>query len=315
MSSLNKPIVIPLRVRGDSWTNPTEVKNCLSNIDPSVHVEIDLRHEGPSMQALGIVDMLNQHCVATGRDPETISIVRNPNMHEQTPYKNLTTGIWGVSHFFEMSRKYWTDVAPVSDGACLFGYFMGRRTFARARMLYDLWQQGNTLLSLMTTDEAPPWIEQTAPINLEKLDDWLNSDITSWFDCCPVTSIDGHTSRDLRVREPRTNSDLLGYYNQFCIEIVAETFTMGDTFFPTEKTVRPIMAGKPVLVYGPRNYLKRLQDIGFQTYSSCWDESYDQLEGPTRWQAMKETMSTIDINDNFQAIACYNRSHLAKLIG
>jgi len=312
---LNKPIVIPLRVCGDSWSNPAEVKNCLSNIDPSAHVEIDFRYEGPSMQALGIVDMLNQHCVATGRDPKTISIARNPNMHEQTPYANLNIGKVSLSHFFEMSRKYWTDVAPVADGACLFGYFMGRRTFARARILYDLWQQGNTLLSVMNTDEAPPWIKETAPINLEKPDDWLNTDIIGWLTCCPVTSIDGHRVRDQFVREPKTNSGILGYYNQFQIEIVAETYTLGDTFFPTEKTVRPIMAGKPVLVYGPRNYLKRLQDIGFQTYSSCWDESYDRLEGPARWQAMKETMSTIDIIDNLQTIARYNRSHLAKLIG
>jgi hypothetical protein len=32
--------------------------------------------------------------------------------------------------------------------------------------------------------------------------------------------------------------------------------------------------------------LSNLQQRGFKTFGSLWDESYDQLEGPARWQAI-----------------------------
>jgi hypothetical protein len=72
------------------------------------------------------------------------------------------------------------------------------------------------------------------------------------------------------------------WYSIFDIELVAETYCHGDTFFVTEKTVRPIVAGKSMMVYGPQNYLARLRDLGFQTWNHIWDETYDQLTGALR---------------------------------
>ena len=304
-------ITIPMTICGDIWVNPTEVKNLLENTDSSVLIRLDFQHEGPSMYSLGIVDMLNQYCADTGRNPGTISIIKNPNKQEHIPYKNSTQD---VSHFFDMSRRYWTDTATVADDAKLFGYFMGRRTFARARILYDLWHQGNALLSVMDTVEVPPWVRPSLGITLEQLDEWLTEEIIAWLNQCPVTSIDGHTVRDQYVENPKTNADLLNYYNKFQVEIVTETYTLGNTFFPTEKTVRPIMAAKPFLIYGPKNYLQRLKDLGFETYSNCWDESYDQYEGPDRWQAMKHIMSTVAVGTTAQSIAQQNRMYLAKMV-
>jgi hypothetical protein len=113
------------------------------------------------------------------------------------------------------------------------------------------------------------------------------------------------------------------YVDQFEIELVCESYTIGDTFFPTEKTIRPITAGKPMLVYGPKSFLARIKALGFQTYSNCWSENYDQLEGPARWQAIRLIIdSLINLNDfqraqlmeRAQATAIYNRYHLKKLI-
>ena len=104
---------------------------------------------------------------------------------------------------------------------------------------------------------------------------------------------------------------------------MAESYTRGITFFPTEKTVRPLMAAKPFLVYGPKNYLENLHKLGFKTYQSLWDESYDCYEGPARWNAMKLVINSImtlysedrlSILQQAQKIAEYNRKHLASII-
>jgi hypothetical protein len=104
---------------------------------------------------------------------------------------------------------------------------------------------------------------------------------------------------------------------------VCESYTIGNTFFPTEKTIRPITAGKPMLVYGPKSFLARLRALGFQTYFDCWSEDYDQQEGPARWKAVQQIITElINLNDfqrsqlldQAQNIAIYNRQHLAKLI-
>lgn len=306
-------IAIHIVTPGDSWTNAKEVYYKLLAIDPFIPITLDFKHEGPSITALGIVDTINRYCAKTGRDPKTVSVTRYLNSVDSIPYKNKSV-VEPLNHFFSMSKDYWRAVAPVTDNAKQFGYFMGRRTFARGRILSDLYQQGNALLSVMQSRSVPPWVEAPQGIYLEKRTDWLTDDQVSWLNSCPVASLDGHAIRDQYSKNPQTNRDILNFYNQFTCEIVAETFTLGKTFFPTEKTIRPIMAAKPMLVYGPVNFLERLKDLGFETYSSCWDESYDLLEGPARWARIKEILPTVTVNDTAQAIALHNRQHLAHLI-
>ena len=53
------------------------------------------------------------------------------------------------------------------------------------------------------------------------------------------------------------------------------------SFFHTEKTMRCITTGTPFVCYANQYHLKNLREkMGFQTYSSLWDESYDNIEDP-----------------------------------
>jgi hypothetical protein len=54
-----------------------------------------------------------------------------------------------------------------------------------------------------------------------------------------------------------------------------------------------MVAGKSMLIYGPQNYLDRLKNLGFRTWHSIWDESYDQLIGPARWHAIKHIINDL----------------------
>jgi hypothetical protein len=163
----------------------------------------------------------------------------------------------------------------------------------------------------------------------ENLLDWLpadqQTDIISWFNSLPVDSIDQKTVRDQFGdvnNNARCAASLLQHYNKFSIELVCETYTLGTTFFPTEKIVRPIQAAKPWLIYGPVDFLVGLRDLGFETYQTLWDESYDHLEGVARWHAISRVIDQLTalpvqqlrvLLDQAHAIAWRNRQHLARL--
>lgn len=85
-------------------------------------------------------------------------------------------------------------------------------------------------------------------------------------------STDKHTMQTERV------------YKNFLIDIVSETFTSGDCFFPTEKTVRPMLLKKPMIMMGSRDYLVYLRQMGFRTFYDFWDEDYDGFADINRYQ-------------------------------
>lgn len=76
-------------------------------------------------------------------------------------------------------------------------------------------------------------------------------------------------------------------YNRSCYSIVAETAYEPDSpVFFTEKIVKPLLTKRLFIVFSAKNYLQSLRDIGFQTFDSVIDESYDSIDNDIeRWQA------------------------------
>ena len=60
--------------------------------------------------------------------------------------------------------------------------------------------------------------------------------------------------------------------------IVGETISNNDCFFVTEKTAKPMMAGRPFIILSGKHTLKYLRSIGFRTFASIIDESYDEID-------------------------------------
>lgn len=147
------------------------------------------------------------------------------------------------------------------------------------------------LLSLMRNPTKIPKFG----VNLDTDEEWFthtNQDQhRAWWNSPPVDSIDGVSVQDQYVQDAATNSSILRYYPRFAIELVAESYCRGNAFFMTEKTVRPLVTGKPMLIYAPKNYLRRLRDMGFRTWHEFWDEGYDDFEGAERWHKMQATVA------------------------
>jgi hypothetical protein len=120
-------------------------------------------------------------------------------------------------------------------------------------------------------------VKTTWPRQLEKQDGYTVGNTTN-----------GHTDQ------------LSEFYSNFLIDIVAETWTQGNTFFPTEKTVRPILLKKPFIVFGPQDYLLYLRQMGFRTFENFWSEEYDgysEVERYTRILELIDSVATKSFSD------------------
>lgn len=321
-------VTIPINAVGDHWVNSDAFLQQLYKVPKNECIELDLKAEGPSLGRLGILEVLDRFCKFQGRSSETIGIKSWANRVEPVPYKLLD--LHHISHFFMFSERYRPLEPIASCHENLFGFFIGRKTFARSAMMYEIyhrWPEKFLLSVLKDTRNRPPWWRSYPGRNLESQDDWIKQDdaerFAAWWKTDPIPSLDRHILVDQYDLGMNTNRDLLAHYHRFDIELVAETFTLGTTFFPTEKTVRPLAAGKPFILYGPKNFLANLRNLGFHTFGDLWDESYDNLEGVERWNIIKSVIAYISempmselkrLMSRADQIAIDNRRALQELI-
>ena len=106
----------------------------------------------------------------------------------------------------------------------------------------------------------------------------------------------------------RREDEILAAYDASAFEIVVETITNveqesynwdckplgrpnvdwilkdipgANTVFFTEKTARPLLWGMPFFLHAGQYALQSLRELGFRTFDSLWDESYDLIYDPT----------------------------------
>ena len=85
------------------------------------------------------------------------------------------------------------------------------------------------------------------------------------------------------------------WYKEIFVDLVTETVYNYPYAFISEKTIRPIVLGRPFIIVGAPGTLKWLQELGFKTFSDYWDESYDNITDPNkRFHKICKTIETIN---------------------
>ena len=111
------------------------------------------------------------------------------------------------------------------------------------------------------------------------------------------------------IQDTRNSANMVGYfgcvlplsriiplsiYNQTAYSIVAETSADNRYTFPTEKIIKPMMARRLFVVFSSVNFLKNLRSLGFKTFDSVIDETYDSIEDDRqRWTAAFEQVKKL----------------------
>jgi len=109
-------------------------------------------------------------------------------------------------------------------------------------------------------------------------------------------------------------------YNKTAYSVVCETDYRNQFMFPTEKIAKPMIAGRLFIAISGWKYLQGLHELGFKTFGSIIDESYDQIEDDhTRWKAAIDEavkLSKLEQAEVLQRCAhifAHNQEQLIKL--
>ena len=133
----------------------------------------------------------------------------------------------------------------------------------------------------------------------KKLDKEILFDVAEFIGQMPIEKT---SNKPLSIREPDevfgwvegpVDSEILGWYNRIFVDVVNEKMITGQTFFPTEKTARPLATKTPFLVMSSPNYIKHLRKLGFRTFEKFWDESYDYQRGLQRVLSIQKIIDDI----------------------
>jgi len=178
-------------------------------------------------------------------------------------------------HFYKYVQPHFLDqLDAYSEKPRVFDILLGTQKNHRTVVYNHVKTKGLDDQVIMTYFNKPTL---TQTFDVDDTDEWI------WPE--------GYTA----VKDPNTNwtvtiVDYQGHrmslsqiiptqvYNQTAYSIVAETNAENDWVFFTEKIVKPILGRRLFIVLGNRYYLQALRDLGFKTFDSIIDESYDNAE-------------------------------------
>ena len=80
-------------------------------------------------------------------------------------------------------------------------------------------------------------------------------------------------------------------YQQCWYSIISETIEHGHWFFFTEKTMKALLAQRLFVMFSTQDFLLNLKKLGFETFDSVIDESYDSIVD--QWQRHSAAYSAV----------------------
>jgi hypothetical protein len=115
----------------------------------------------------------------------------------------------------------------------------------------------------------------------------------------------------IREKKPLSHQIPWNIYANSWYSIVAETHE--NILHTTEKIAKPLFAKRLFVLFGAPYMLQRLRDIGFKTFESIIDESYDlEVDSELRWaKAFDQVialskMDPVEVHKRLEAILEYN---------
>jgi hypothetical protein len=267
---------------------------------------ISLKNEGPCLRSCNFYNLLDDISQNFNIDKNRF-IIQTPNVEEcHDEYKiEIRNNIW-VDH----CKKLQNSVDLKKLFSYTTGCFVGKPFWNRLVLLGWLAKcyGEQTLLSCHYDNVSDG---QKSALQLNEIIHYCPDEIGAAIDflkTCPkkITNINMHYDKKITFNDLiSVINELSSSYYMIFSELVCETYYSGLTFFPTEKTFRPIMQLTPTITFGPRGFLSNMQRCGFKTFSNYWDESYDDLQDYERIQAIQSVLKKLFLLDHKELIDMY----------
>lgn len=270
--------------------------------------EIDLNAEGPSATSIGLYRMLDHICDRFKFNKSKITINTSNSEELHSEYRVVISEQVFLQMYYEDS---------IGRGYTLADFYKKKDVTKNLfGCLYNIpnWNR-LCLLSYIHFNVDPPSLLACNPtfaerqhntVYLDKVIEEAPSELYNVIEYLKTNPVplSGHPGHKPECYE---NMEILKFYNDFFVDVVAETYTAGLTFFVTEKTVRPLVACTPFITYGPQGFLSNLKArFGFKTFDRWWDESYDDLQGYDRILSMYKVFDYLSGLTNNDKLAMYN---------
>lgn len=250
------------------------------------HISIDLQNEGFCLSSVGFYDLLDNFSF------KSVTIDTN-NLLEHSEKYNINI----TKPFICFKTEYFERYADVSywNKKYKFGCFYNRPLWHRIGLAAEMQTDysDSCLLNVRcdNKDEDNRKLFEVDRLFTYSLDSFnkFSKVVSTWP--IQVEETDGYTMNN------NTNGhtdQLLKWYPDFLIDLVCETWTVGRTFLLSEKTVRPMLLKKPMIVMGPRCTLEYLRQMGFETFSDFWSEDYDGYSEKDRYLKILELIKDLD---------------------
>lgn len=224
-------------------------------------------YDGENLSDSGFLEYLNKLCTIL-EIPTTNVVVETHDTSLKQPFvfEYLALGL------FLGANKYIPEFARDLSHAKFVGLVVGRFSPIRMRLAYEIDQAFPN--DNFTIFQGKIWMdgEPFAELYQKELE-WFHAkqfekDVTN---ASPIGS----------VGFDQAYQSYPNIWNRYQIEVVAETDPESDFWF-TEKTAKCLATGKPFVLINGKHSLKRLHEMGFETYGSVIDESYDNSELPAQ---------------------------------
>jgi hypothetical protein len=128
-------------------------------------------------------------------------------------------------------------------------------------------------------------IFENKSINLKTIDTNLSKIITNNLEYLAenkIKYVDKKNKKNILSLHHQHSQHVLDIIQNSFVNVVTETLYATDSFFMTEKTIKPIQCLRPFVTLSVPNTLEKLHKFGFKTFSQWWDESYDQETDHTK---------------------------------
>jgi hypothetical protein len=265
---------------------------------------ISTTNEGICLRSCYFYDLLDNICDTFNIDKNRIEITTSNVEEFHSEYKIVILPNVHV----RLNQKEPINPEPKNLNLLSIGCFVGKINWARLALLSWLDQYPGK--SLITCHYKYDDSDLTSKSSLQLNDNFLklpNETVAAvkFLNTCPrLLSTNFKIPYD-KIQKA-TNDDIFNIagkfsegYSDIFAELVCETYFTGFTFFPTEKTFRPIQQLTPFIIFGPQGFLTNLHRCGFKTFGNYWDEGYDECVGVDRILKIRQIILQLFELDQF----------------
>lgn len=284
-------------------------------------VILSTNNEGICLDRCNFYSLLDYICESFNIDKSRVTIQTANGIERHNEYKIDTTN--NLHWFMKTKESIPNDYISFKEKDLKnLGCFVGKLNWNRGIMLS--WLNKNYKDQCLLTCHYRNTDSQKLQSELTELNFYNSSELSNVIEFiknCPIEL--GESFEEFTIGPPK-HLTILNQYKNIFLDLVVETYIMGNSFFPTEKTLRPIIAKTPFIILGPKNYLSNLKELGFKTFSHWWNESYDDYEGVQRIEEIKQILktkilskSTVELQEtlsDMKDILNYNYNHYMENI-